>query len=68
MIHFSFAYVGSDGNEHIGPSNSNTAGTIFADVYNLNGVSADNSAQPRYITDRLILMADGIMYINSIIR
>jgi hypothetical protein len=45
MIHFSFAYVGSDGNEHIGPSNSNTAGTIYADVYNLNEVSAYNSAQ-----------------------
>jgi hypothetical protein len=45
MIHFSFAYVGSDGNEHIGPSNSNTAGTIYADVYNLNEVSAFNSAQ-----------------------
>jgi hypothetical protein len=45
IIHFAFAYVGSDGSEHLGPSNSNTAGTIYADVYNFNGGSADNLAQ-----------------------
>ena len=45
MTYFAFAYVGSDGNEHIGPSNSNTAGTIYADVYNLNEPSIYNIVQ-----------------------
>ena len=44
MIHFTFAYVGSDGNEHIGPSN-NPVGNMYADVYILNEPSTYNVAQ-----------------------
>jgi len=44
MINFAFSYIGSDGNEHIGPSN-NPAGTMYADVYNLNEPSTYNVAQ-----------------------
>ncbi|WP_016732518.1 hypothetical protein [Saccharolobus islandicus] len=43
MINFAFSYVGSDGNEHIGPSN-NPVGTMYADVYNLNEPSNYNLA------------------------
>ena len=44
MIHFTFSYIGSDGNEHIGPSN-NPVGTMYADVYVLNEPSTYNVAQ-----------------------
>ncbi len=43
MINFAFSYVGSDGNEHIGPSN-NPVGNMYADVYTLNEPSTYNVA------------------------
>lgn len=60
MIHFSFDYVGSDHNRHVGPS-TNPVGTIYADVYNLNNVSHYNYGLAQ---DGLIVMVDGTICIN----